>query len=88
MKLPKSKEFKFYINVVLIAVWISFYHFWGYKFWYVLYWYLFNSFGAEVLDNTSNFINKLLYVIPIIFITIYIWYVRIKPRPKIIRSKD
>ena len=73
MKLPKSKEFKFYINVVLIAAWISFYHFLGFYIWYWLYWHLFNSFGAEVLDTTSNFINKLLYAIPPIFITIYIW---------------
>ena len=72
----------------LIAAWISFYHFWGYKFWYILYWYLFNLFGAEVLDHTSNFINKLLYFKPPILITIYIWYGRIKPRPRIIRSKD
>ena len=88
LQLPKSKEFRFYINVVLIAAWISFYHFWGYKFWYILYWYLFNLFGAEVLDHTSNFINKLLYFIPPILITIYIWYRRIQLRPKITRSNS
>ena len=88
MKLPKNKEFKFYINVVLIAAWISFYHFLGFYIWYWLYWHLFNSIGAEVLDTKSNFINKLLYAILPVFITIYIWYGRINPKPRITRSKD
>ena len=88
LQLPKSKEFRFYINVVLIAAWISFYHFVGNYIWYWLYWHLFNSFGAYVLDTPSNFINRFLYIIPTLFITRYIWFGSIKPRPKITRSKD
>ena len=80
LQLPESKEFRFYINVLLIAAWISFYHFVGMYIWYWLYWHLFNSFGATVLDTPSNFINRFLYIIPILFITRYIWFEKSRKR--------
>ena len=85
LQLPKNKFLKLLINVVLIVSWLIFYSYIDV--------YLFSN--PDWYDFTMSVNIKGILVIPIIimlvpsfFITRYIWYGRIKPSPRITRSKD
>ena len=87
LQLPKNKVARFFINIFAAFIWIFPY--------YQLKWIW--------LDLTHNIVYKaglgqvffisyifpiFVYFIPVALATRYIWFGRIKPRPKITKSKD
>ena len=84
LQLPKNKFARLGINIALIIVWFLFYCF---VIWQIqreiLWFFMINPFNRFV-----ELINWVFIIIPMFLISRYVWLGRIKPRPKITRSKD
>ena len=86
LELPRNKFLKLLINVGFIVGW-----YFSVKYIYApiqaqIIW-SFNRF-ANPYEDIYNLLTILVLVVPMILATRYIWFGRIKPKPRITRSKD
>ena len=94
--LPKNKLARLAINIAFIPLWATFltFVFWP-IFWRLILWYddrfsqyLPNLYSWSINPLFLNPLNICIVSIPIIIITRYIWFGRLKPRLKITTSID
>ena len=95
LQLPKNKFLRLLINVLLIVFWFCFsFLIYGVLYQVFLDAYLINFLGNFLDIWTAKFFSTLpasfliMFLIPSFIFTRIIWFGRIKPRPRITRSKD
>ena len=89
LQLPKNKFARLGINIAFVPVW--------YSIWLIFYptiWvnktlnYLTRNLDFEVYLNIRFTFELITIFLPVIILTRYIWFDKLRPRPRITRSKD
>ncbi len=91
LELPRNKFFRLAINIIFVPIW----YFLTEKLLLPIVDFLFFLPNGRTAIYMNDFFRNiyflsmiLVFLMPIIFLTRYIWFGRIKPRPRITRSKD
>ena len=91
LQLPKNKFIRLAINIIFVPIW----YFLSEKLLFPIVDFLFFLPNGSTVIYENDFFKRiyfltliLAFLMPIILLIRYIWFGRIKPRPKITRSKD
>ena len=84
LQLSKNKFARLAINIILIVVWFVFYCFVIWQIQREILWF----FRLNPFNRFVDLINLFCLIAPMFLISRYVWFGRIKPRPRITRSKD